>query len=103
MAPTKTAMLCVGGRVGRYFDKRWVGQSPERAGPHNKGLVGGKKEKGAKHTYFDCVRRKVVYNWVLRLQIKTCQRERGKEVQKKLTLITFSNFSGPLTPLIESL
>ena len=32
MAPTKTAILCVGGRVGRYFDKRWVGQSPERAG-----------------------------------------------------------------------
>ena len=31
--------------MGRYFDKRWVGQSPERAGRHNKGLVGEKKRK----------------------------------------------------------
>ena len=46
MAPTKTAILCVGGRVGRYFDKRWVGQSPERAGAHSKGLAKrGKREK----------------------------------------------------------
>jgi hypothetical protein len=77
MAPTKTAILCVVGRVGRYFDKRWVGQSPERAGVYSKGLVGEKEQKrGAKHTYFDCVRRKVVYNWVLRLRIKRRQREK---------------------------
>ena len=29
--------------------------------------------------------------------------KKKKEAQNKLTLITFSNFSGPLTPLIESL
>jgi hypothetical protein len=67
MAPTKTAILCVVGRVGRYFDKRWVGQSPERARVNSKGLMGEKKG-GKEHTYFDCVRRKVVHNWVLRLR-----------------------------------
>ena len=45
MAPTKTAILCVVGRVGRYVDKRWVGQSPERAGVHNKRFNGEKKKK----------------------------------------------------------
>jgi hypothetical protein len=29
MAPTKTAMLCVSGRVGRNCDRRTVGTSPE--------------------------------------------------------------------------
>ena len=104
MAPTKTAILCVVGKVGRYFDKRWVGQSPERAGIHSKGLMGEKGRMVKEHTYLDCVRRKVVHNWVLRLRQKgLSQRERKEKSIKLLTLITFSNFSGPLMPLIESL
>ena len=48
MAPTKTAILCVGGRVGRYFDKRWVGQSPERAGAQQRLSIFFKKKRRKK-------------------------------------------------------
>ena len=52
MAPTKTAILCVVDKVGRYFDKHWVGQSPERESQ--------------------------VHNWVLRLRQKASE-SREKE------------------------
>jgi hypothetical protein len=49
-------------------------------GVHSKGLLGEEnREKKAKHTYFDCVRRKVIYNWVLRLRIRKRQRRRQRE------------------------
>ena len=35
IAPTKTAILCVSGNVGRYFDSFTVGASPESAADHN--------------------------------------------------------------------
>ena len=73
MAPTKTVILRV---VGRYFDKRWVGQNPERAGTQQR-LIGEKGRMVKEYTYFDCVRRKVVHNWVLRLRQKASEsRER---------------------------
>lgn len=45
MAPTTTARLCVVGRVGRYLDKRCVGESPERASVARSGVRNGKREK----------------------------------------------------------
>ena len=34
IAPTKTAMLCVSGKVGRYRDSLTVGASPDKATLH---------------------------------------------------------------------
>ena len=75
MAPTKTAIECVSGSVGRNWDNRIVGASADRAGRQcrHSGLrtMGIRKtEKGRVdmsegHTEFDGIRGEMVSDWVL--------------------------------------
>ena len=62
MAPTKTAIEWVSGRVGRYWDSRMVGASAESAG-----FIQQTDQKTIrKHTNFDGVGGEMVCDGILR-------------------------------------
>lgn len=104
MAPTKTAILCVVGNVGRYFESFCVGASPDRAyGMSKLALNTGKNDD------MDVLILIVLAGrWSVTGFYGTgrdgCQMLITKDEETHgHTLTTLSSFSGPLTPLMESL
>ena len=89
IAPTNTAIECVSGSVGRNFDNRTVGASPESAVVQSQCIA--QNYNGGKLTEFNRIDREVIRNGILYIGSQA-----GINVlSDRVTLMTLSSFSGP--------